>query len=223
MFELTFLGTAASTPSAERGLPAVLVQAGGERFLIDCGEGTQRQLLRAGSGFRRLGHVLLTHAHLDHVLGLGGLIATLGLMDIRTPLRICGSGETMRFVAQYLASLYPLPRAPVPLDFIELQAGRVLAANGFTLRCFPVKHRGTESLGFRFETVPRARARRPSTKSLIRAIAARAPSNSRGPSATATPAIASASTNRQQVTKSAADRSLRRLRSNRLEGRSRLR
>ena len=155
MFELTFLGTAASTPSAERGLPAALVQAGGERFLIDCGEGTQRQLLRAGSGFRRLGHVLLTHAHLDHVLGMGGLIATLGLMDVRTPLRICGSGETMRFVAQYLGSLYPLPRAPVPLDFIELQAGPVLAADAFTLRCFPVKHRGTESLGFRFETVAR--------------------------------------------------------------------
>src|SRR5512133_258788 len=101
MFEVTFLGTAASTPSAERGLPAVLVQAGSERFLIDCGEGTQRQLLRAGSGFRRLGHVLLTHAHLDHVLGLGGLIATLGLMDLRETLRICGSRQTMHFVAQY--------------------------------------------------------------------------------------------------------------------------
>src|SRR5256885_15928982 len=73
MFDLTFLGTAASTPSAERGLPAVLVGAGSARFLIDCGEGTQRQLLRAGSGFRRIGHVLLTHAHLDHVLGVGGV------------------------------------------------------------------------------------------------------------------------------------------------------
>jgi ribonuclease Z len=155
MFEVTFLGTAASTPSAGRGLPAVLVQASGERFLIDCGEGTQRQMLRAGSGFRRLGHVLLTHAHLDHVLGLGGLVATLGLMDLRTPLKICGSRETMRFVAQYLGSLWSLPRAPVPLEFIELRPGPVLTAHGFTLSCFPVQHRGTESLGFRFETVPR--------------------------------------------------------------------
>jgi ribonuclease Z len=159
MFELTFLGTAASTPSAERGLPAVLVQAGSERFLIDCGEGTQRQLLRAGSGFRRLGHVLLTHAHLDHVLGLGGLIATLGLMDVRTPLRICGSGETMRFVAQYLGSLYPLPRAPVPLDFVALQPGPVLSAPEFRVTCFPVRHRGTESLGYRFDTTPRRHLR----------------------------------------------------------------
>ena len=155
MFEVTFLGTAASTPSAERGLPAVLVQAGSERFLIDCGEGTQRQMLRAGSGFRRLGHVLLTHAHLDHVLGLGGLIATLGLMDLRETLRICGSRETMHFVGQYLGSLFPLPRAPVPLQFVELQPGPALATGQFSVSCFPVKHRGTESLGYRFDTVPR--------------------------------------------------------------------
>ena len=70
MFELTFLGTAATTPSTERGLPSLLVSAGSERFLIDCGEGTQRQLLRSGAGFRRLSNVLLTHVHLDHVLGL---------------------------------------------------------------------------------------------------------------------------------------------------------
>ena len=155
MFDVTFLGTAASTPSAGRGLPAVLVQAGSERFLVDSGEGTQRQLLRAGSGFRRLGHVLLTHAHLDHVLGLGGLIATLGLMDLRTPLRICGSGQTMRFVAQYLGSLWPLPRAPVLLKFVELRPGPALTADGFVLSCFPVKHRGTDSLGFRFDTISR--------------------------------------------------------------------
>ena len=83
MFDLIFLGTAATTPSPERGLPALLVSAGSERFLIDCGEGTQRQLLRSGTGFRRLGQILLTHVHLDHVLGLGGLLATLGLFDLR--------------------------------------------------------------------------------------------------------------------------------------------
>ena len=159
MFDLTFLGTAASTPSAERGLPALLVGAGRRRFLIDCGEGTQRQLLRAGVGFRRLGHILLTHAHLDHVLGLGGLIATLGLFDVRNPLSICGSGETLRFVEHYLASLYPLPQAPVPLQLIELQPGPVLSSDEFSVTCFPVRHRGTESLGFRFDTKPRRHVR----------------------------------------------------------------
>jgi ribonuclease Z len=159
MFDLTFLGTAASTPSAERGLPALLVGAGRRRFLIDCGEGTQRQLLRAGTGFRRLGHILLTHAHLDHVLGLGGLVATLGLFDVRTPLSICGSGEMIRFVEQYLASLYPLPRAPVPLQFIELQPGPIVSSGEFSVTCFPVRHRGTESLGYRFDTKPRGHVR----------------------------------------------------------------
>src|SRR5437763_14993582 len=126
MFELTFLGTAASTPSAERGLPALLVSAGSRRFLVDCGEGTQRQLLRAGSGFRRLGHVLLTHAHLDHVLGLAGLIATLGLFDLRDELAICGSGQTIGFVERYLASLWPGRQAPVPLRFVPLTPGPVM-------------------------------------------------------------------------------------------------
>ena len=103
MFELVFLGTAAAVPSAERGLPALLVGHGPDRFLVDCGEGTQRQLLRAGIGFRGLGHVLLTHAHLDHVAGLAGLIATRALWGLSGGIEIIGSGETVDFVRRYLA------------------------------------------------------------------------------------------------------------------------
>src|ERR1700746_2812125 len=98
MFDLVFLGTAAAVPSAERGLPALLVTKGPSRFLIDCGEGTQRQLMRAGLGFRGLAHVLLTHAHLDHVLGLAGLLATLALYRVEGTVEIIGSGETVTFV-----------------------------------------------------------------------------------------------------------------------------
>ena len=61
MFDLTFLGTSASVPSAERSHPGLLVEAGSNRILVDCGEGTQRQLLRSGAGFRRLDRLLLTH------------------------------------------------------------------------------------------------------------------------------------------------------------------
>ena len=103
MFELVFLGTAAAVPSAERGLPALLVGHGPDRFLVDCGEGTQRQLLRAGLGFRGLRHVLLTHAHLDHVMGLAGLIATRALWGLSGAIEIIGSGETVEFVQRYLA------------------------------------------------------------------------------------------------------------------------
>lgn len=155
MFDLTFLGTAATTPSAKRGLPALLVAAGSERFLIDCGEGTQRQLHHAGAGFRRLGHVLLTHAHLDHILGLAGLIASLGLFDLRQELTICGSAQTIALVDRYLSGLWPEHRAPVPLRLIELQPGPVLNGRDYTVSCFAVRHRGTESLGYRFATLPR--------------------------------------------------------------------
>ncbi len=164
MFNLTFLGTAASTPSAERGLPALLVGAGGERFLIDCGEGTQRQMLCAGTGLRRLGHVLLTHADLDHVLGLGGLVATLELFDARGELAICGSRQTVGFARRYLRSLWPRGQPPVPLRFVELAPGQAiegpaLAERSYRIGCFRVRHRGTQSLGYRFEMPPRRHLR----------------------------------------------------------------
>ena len=159
MFELTFLGTAATMPSSERGLPALLVGAGSERYLIDCGEGTQRQLLRSGAGFRRLGHVLLTHAHLDHVLGLAGVAATMGLLGLDGGLTVCGSQQTIAFVEQYLLSLWPPGRAPVPLRFAALTPGPVAQGRGYRVTCFPVRHRNTESLGYRFETTPRRHLR----------------------------------------------------------------
>jgi ribonuclease Z len=155
MFELTFLGTAATTPSAKRGLPALLVGAGSERFLVDCGEGTQRQLHHAGAGFRRLGHVLLTHAHLDHILGLAGLVASLGLFDLKEELTLCGSAQTIALVDRYLSGLWPGHQAPVPLRLVALQPGPVLSGRGYTVSCFAVRHRGTESLGYRFATLPR--------------------------------------------------------------------
>jgi ribonuclease Z len=136
-------------------LPALLVTAGGSRFLIDCGEGTQRQMLRAGVGFRRLGHILLTHAHLDHVLGLGGLIATLALLQTNAELTIGGSSETIVFVEAYLASLWGEGRAPISVSLAPLAPDAMFDQGELRLACFPVRHRGTESLGFRFETAPR--------------------------------------------------------------------
>ena len=156
MFELIFLGTGATTPSAGRGLPALLVGAGSERYLVDCGEGTQRQLLQSGAGLRRLDRVLLTHAHLDHILGLAGLIATLGLYDLGGgAFTICGSGETIAHVDRYLSGLWPGRRAPVPLHLQVLTPGPVCAGRGYEVSCFAVRHRGTESLGYRFTTPPR--------------------------------------------------------------------
>src|SRR5437763_9102314 len=88
--------------SAERGLPAVVVSRGPARFLVDCGEGTQRQMMRAQLGFRGLGHVLLTHLHLDHMAGLAGLLATRRLYQLDGSVEIIGSRETVAFVRRYL-------------------------------------------------------------------------------------------------------------------------
>lgn len=159
MIDVIFLGTAASVPATERGLPALLVQCGAERLLVDCGEGTQRQLLRAGAGFRRLSRVLLTHAHLDHVLGLGGLVASLGLLKLEGELTIGGSAQTLAFAERYLLALWPERRAPFPVGFLPLEPGTLVAGPEFLLRAFAVAHRGTHSLGFGLETPPRRHLR----------------------------------------------------------------
>jgi ribonuclease Z len=154
MFELTFLGTAAAVPAAERGLPALLVSRGSSRFLIDCGEGTQRQLIRAGLGFRRLEHVLVTHAHLDHVLGLAGLFATFALFRVGGTLEIIGSGETTAFVRDYLAGTIG-PEREGGYQLRAVAAGPILVRAGWRIDAFPVTHRGTESLGYVFHDEPR--------------------------------------------------------------------
>jgi ribonuclease Z len=160
MFEVTFLGTGASAPSAVRGLPALMVSCGRHRVLVDCGEGTQRQLLRSGLGFRRLERVLLTHRHLDHVLGLGGLVATLGLLRAGGTLSIHGGRETLAFVARYLDTLWPGQSAPIGVDLNALEPGATIDEGDFRVACFPVSHRGVESFGFRFETPARRHLRR---------------------------------------------------------------
>ncbi|RZN33771.1 ribonuclease Z [Bradyrhizobium sp. Leo121] len=156
MFALTFLGTSSSVPSAERNHPALLVEAGDHRILVDCGEGTQRQLLRGGAGFRRLHRLLLTHGHFDHVLGIPGLFSTLRLRRNAKIMTIHGSPGTLEVVVRMLAGLWGEGRAPIPLQLVPLTAGPVIDAGEFAIFCFPVRHRDTDSFGFSFEN----RARR---------------------------------------------------------------
>jgi len=155
MFALTFLGTSASVPSAERNHPGLLVEAGSHRILVDCGEGTQRQLLRSSAGFRRLNRILLTHGHFDHVLGLPGLFSTLRLRQSSQPMTIHASPGTLDVVVRMLAGLWGEGRAPIPLQLVPLTS-QVFDAGEFTIGCFPVRHRDTDSFGFSFES----RARR---------------------------------------------------------------
>lgn len=155
MFALTFLGTSASVPSAERNHPALLLEAAGKRMLIDCGEGTQRQLLRSGAGFRRLDRILLTHGHLDHVLGIPGLFSTLGLRQTSNVMTIHGGPDTLDLVIRMLAGLWGAGRAPIRVEFAPLSEGQLIDAGDFTIDCFPVRHRDTDSFGFSFQSPAR--------------------------------------------------------------------
>ena len=110
MFELTFLGTSASAPSVERNLTSTMLIHEGKRFLLDCAEGTQRQILKSGLGFKDLNRILLTHGHLDHMLGIGGLTSTFGRWEAIGKMEIYGGRwalEEMEYTAlpQVMAKL----------------------------------------------------------------------------------------------------------------------
>jgi len=158
LFEVLFLGTSASAPSARRGLPAQIVQHDEFRFLIDCGEGTQRQILQAGVGFRHLTRVLLTHGHLDHILGLGGLLSTFLRWEAIEELEIFGGRTALDRVHDLLYGVVLRGnQPPMPLQFREIKPGTFFEAKDFTVSAFSVSHRGPDCLGYTFEE----RARRP--------------------------------------------------------------
>jgi ribonuclease Z len=152
MFEIVFLGTSASAPSVYRGLPAQAILAGEHRFLIDCGEGTQRQLLRSGIGFKRLNKILLTHAHLDHILGLGGLVSTFAHWEDIAELEIFGGDTTLNRVRTLLFGVVlDYERLPIEIHLVPLKPGPFIHTKDFTVSAVPVSHRGQGNFGFTFE------------------------------------------------------------------------
>ena len=158
MFEILFLGTSASAPSAKRGLSAQIVKHDEYRFLIDCGEGTQRQILQSGTGFKNLTRILLTHGHLDHILGLGGLLSTFLRWEAIEELDIFGGRTTLDRVHDLLYGVVLRGnQAPMPLRLNEIKPGLFFEAADFTVTAFPVTHRGPDCLGYAFE----GKARRP--------------------------------------------------------------
>jgi ribonuclease Z len=140
---LFFAGTSGSVPTARRGLPALLVRHGGDRVLFDCGEGTQRQLLRT-VGLADVDAVFLTHLHLDHWLGLPGMLKSFDLRDRQAPLTVYGPPGT----AALLGSLrHVIGRLQFPFTVLEVEAGDVVRREGYEIAAFHVRHRGV-SLGY---------------------------------------------------------------------------
>ena len=151
MFELVFLGTSASAPSIKRGLSSLVVKHDEYRFMVDCGEGTQRQILKSGVGFKRLNHILLTHGHLDHILGLAGMLSTFMRWEAIEEVNIYGSRHTMDRVRDLIDGVVLRgTKPPMLLNMLEIKPGLIFQSKHFDIRAFPVDHRGSSSLGYRF-------------------------------------------------------------------------
>jgi ribonuclease Z len=139
-----FAGTGGSVPSSRRGLPAVLIRRGGEHILVDCGEGTQRQLIKS-VGLADIDSVFITHFHADHWLGLPGMLKSFGLRERTQPLSVYGPRgltglmEQMRFV---------YGRLPYELSVIELAPAETVARDGYLIGAIPVRHKGEACYGY---------------------------------------------------------------------------
>ena len=152
MFEIVFLGTSASAPSVHRGLSAQVVSHDEFRFLIDCGEGTQRQILQSGMGFKRLNRVLITHGHLDHILGLAGLLSTFMRWETIDKLDIYGGQWALDRIHTLIYDIVLRgARPPMELQLLQIAEGLILDELDFTVRAFPVWHRGPDCFGYLFE------------------------------------------------------------------------
>jgi ribonuclease Z len=139
-----FLGTAGAAPSAHRGAPGHLVRRGGDRILVDCGEGTQRQLLRSGVGLVDVDDVLITHCHADHVLGLPGMLKTFALRAREAPLRLYGPpglGELMNVLRPVIG------RLTYKVEVQQLTAGDAVERDGYRVHAFATDHR-VPSVGY---------------------------------------------------------------------------
>ncbi|WP_048075578.1 ribonuclease Z [Haloquadratum walsbyi] len=143
---VTFLGTGGAVPTTERGPSAFFIERDGERLLFDCGEGTQRQMMRFGTGFN-LSHIFVTHLHGDHILGIPGLIQTLDFNDRTDALAIHGPPGSKPHL-QHLVETAGY-RPGYPINIREIRPGTVAVDTGdYMIRSFETSHRGVTSIGY---------------------------------------------------------------------------
>ena len=149
MLTVTFLGTSAARPTIERNVSGLAVHREGETLLFECGEGTQRQMMRYGVSFA-LSEIFFTHFHADHFLGVIGLIRTLGLQGRPEPLFLYGPKGAKRVLATALQ--LGVERAPFPIEIEEVRAGDTVTGpatrDGYDICAFPTEHGGGASIGY---------------------------------------------------------------------------
>jgi ribonuclease Z len=142
--DLVFLGTSGSAPTAARGPTALLVRRGGDRLLFDCGEGTQRQLMRSTVGLPDLDQIFITHYHGDHYLGLPGMLKTFQLRQRELPLTVYGP-PGLRELFTALRRVFG--KLAYELELVEVRPGEALERDGYRILVYPVHH-GVSAVGY---------------------------------------------------------------------------
>jgi len=138
MLSVTFLGTGAAIPTLDRNVSALALHREGEMLLFDCGEGTQRQMMRYGVGFS-VREIFFTHYHSDHLLGLTGLIRTMGLQDRTEGITLYGPKPARKTLGAVLD--VGIERTKFPVEIVEVAAGDRLARAEYDIALFPTDHR----------------------------------------------------------------------------------
>ena len=149
--DLVFLGTSGSVPTARRGLAGLLLRRGGDRILFDCGEGTQRQLLRSSVGLVELPEVFVTHYHADHYLGLPGMLKTFALRGRTVPLAVHGPPGLVDLFATLRRVFGKLT---YEVELVELRPGDALDRGDYSVAVFDVEH-GVSANGYALVEGPR--------------------------------------------------------------------
>src|SRR5262245_53993375 len=152
MLTVTFLGTSAARPTVERNVSGLAIHREGETLLFECGEGTQRQMMRYGVSFA-LSEIFFTHFHADHFLGVIGLVRTLGLQGRPEPLFLYGPKGAKQVLSTALQ--LGIERAPFPVEIVEVKPGDTVGGDGgrgkrdgYDVVAFPTEHGGGPSIGY---------------------------------------------------------------------------
>ena len=144
MLTATFLGTGAATPTVDRNVAGLAVQREGETILFDCGEGNQRQMMRYGVGFS-FTEIFFTHYHADHILGVTGLLRTMGLQDRTAPVTLYGPRGAQRVLGAAIA--LGIERNKFPVEINEVKPGDRLPREQYDIVVFETEHR-PDTIGF---------------------------------------------------------------------------
>src|SRR3989344_4738958 len=145
--KIVFLGTSASVPTKERNLSSVAIRFMGEWMLFDAPEGTQRQMMKAGVSYLKINHIFISHLHADHILGLGGLLATMNIHGRDWPLTVYGPKGIEDAVKMSLKLALLAPGFEVKC--VKVKSGVVLKEEKFSVEAVPLKHE-VECYGYVF-------------------------------------------------------------------------